>query len=93
MGIQEVSENNPMGLAVWPNPFSNQVNFVAGNLDTKNTTYINVVDMLGKTVLHYSYTNRSELKETLDLSSLSSGVYFIKINNNTNQAVHRVVKD
>jgi len=93
VGIQQVSQNNPVALSVWPNPSSGQLNFTAGNLNSKNPTLVNVVDMLGKTVLHYSYSNKSELKETLDLSELSNGVYFIKVSNATNQSVHRIVKD
>jgi len=93
VGIQQVSQSNPVGLMVWPNPFSNQINFVVGNLNSKTPTLINVVDMLGKTVLQYSYSNKSELKEMLDLSSLNNGVYFIKVINDNNQSVHRVVKD
>ena len=93
VGINQVSQSNPMALTVWPNPFSNQVNFMVGNLNSKDATLVNVVDMLGRTVLHFNYSNKSELKETLDLSPLSNGVYFIKVSNDNNQSVHRVVKD
>lgn len=93
VGIKQVSQNNPVGLVVWPNPFADQLSFAVGNLNSKNTTYVNVLDVLGKTVMQYSYSNKTELKETLDLSNLSNGVYFIKVSNSTNQSVHRLVKD
>ena len=93
VGIKQVSQVNPMDLQVWPNPFSNKLSFSVGNLNSKNTTAINVIDVLGKTVLQLNYANKSELRESIDLSGLTSGVYFIKVNNDNKQSVHRIVKD
>ena len=93
VGLKQVSANNPVGLAVWPNPFNNQVNFEVNNLNNKTQTLLSVVDLLGNTVMHYNYSGKSELKESLDFSSLSNGVYFIKIVNDAKQSVHRVVKN
>jgi hypothetical protein len=92
-GIKQVSQNNPIGLMVWPNPFSSQINFVVGNLNNKNTTLLTLMDVLGKTIVQYNFSNKSELKEMIDLSSLTKGIYFLKVNNDHNQSVHRVVKD
>lgn len=93
VGVSEVSENNPMGLSVWPNPFSDQVSFRVGNLNTSDATVVRFVDLLGHVVLENSYTNKSQLKETLDLSALSNGVYFVKVTNDSRQSVHRIVKN
>jgi len=93
VGIKQVSQSNPVALTVWPNPFSGQVNLAVGNLNSRTPTDVTVVDLLGNLVLHVKYINRSELKETLDLSSVSNGVYFIKVNNSDKQSVHRVVKN
>jgi len=93
VGIQQVSASNPVALSVWPNPSLGQVNFAVGNLNSKTATLVNVIDMLGKTVLKHSYAGKTELKEILDLSLLENGVYFIKVSNDNKQSVHRIVKD
>lgn len=93
VGVKQVSTNNPVGLSVWPNPFNDHLNFEVNNLNNKTQTLLSVVDLLGNTVMHSNYSGRSELKESLDLSGLSNGVYFIKIVNDAKQSVHRVVKD
>lgn len=93
VGISQISENNPMGLSVWPNPFSDQMSFRVGNLNSSDATLVRIVDLLGHVVLENSYTNKSQLKEMLDLSALSNGVYFVKVTNDSKQSVHRIVKN
>lgn len=91
--INSVSQNNPIGLAVWPNPFSDQINFSVGNLNNAVPTTVTVMDVLGKVVLKNTYSNKQELKELIDLSSVNKGLYFIKVSNDSNQSVYRIVKD
>ncbi|MCW3075727.1 MAG: hypothetical protein JWO32_336 [Bacteroidetes bacterium] len=93
VGINQVSQNNPVGLTVWPNPFNNEVHIAAANLLPSALTTLKVVDVLGKTVFTAVYTNKTELRDNLNLSNLSSGVYFISITNNNQHAVYRIVKD
>jgi hypothetical protein len=93
VGLQQVSQSNPVALNVWPNPSSGQLNFTAGNLNSGKMISVSVLDMLGRTLLQFNYNNRTELKESLDVSSLNDGVYFIKVSNDNKQAVHRLVKN
>ena len=93
VGINQISKNNPVGLAVWPNPFTNQINFAANNLNSESLTEVKIVDVLGKTISQTNYNHKSELNETLDLSKLSSGMYFITISNNSKQSVYRIIKN
>lgn len=93
VGISEISQNNAVGLSVWPNPAGNQVNFSVNNLDAGNVTKLTVTDILGKPVMQSSYYAKTELKETIDLSNISTGVYFIKVTNNNKQSVYRIVKN
>ena len=92
VGIVANSKNNPVGLSVWPNPFNSQVNFSAGNLQ-ESLTEVKVLDVLGKTVYQKNYTNKTELNETLDLSGISAGVYFITLSNNNRNSFYRIVKN
>ena len=93
VGINQISKNNPVGLSVWPNPFTNQLNLSAGNLKSESITDLKIIDVLGKSVYQSNFLNKTELNETLDLSGLSAGVYFISITNNNNQAVYRIIKN
>ncbi len=93
VGLSSLSKSNPIGLSVWPNPFSGQVNFAVGNLQAESLTEVKVIDVLGKVILQKNYTNKTELNETLDLSGVSTGVYFINVTNNNKTAFYRVVKN
>jgi len=93
VGLNSLSKNNPIGLSVWPNPFTNQLNFAVGNLKTESNTEVKIMDVLGKTISQYSYTNKTELNETIDLSNVSNGVYFLKVTNNNKQSVYRIIKN
>ncbi len=93
VGLSQLSKNNPVGLSVWPNPFNNQVNFAVGNLQANANTEIKILDVLGKTVYQKNYSNKTELNETLDLSNVSDGVYFINVTNSNNHSVYRIVKN
>ncbi len=93
VGIKAQSASNPVGLTVWPNPFNNQFNISALNLNAESNTYLKIVDVLGKVILQTTYTKKTELHETIDLTNISQGVYFVSLVNNNKQAVYRVVKD
>lgn len=93
VGLSPVSQNNPVALNVWPNPANSQLNIAAVNLNSQSATQLTITDVLGKVVLQSSYANKSELKETLDLSGFSKGFYFVKVMNDDKQAVYRIVKD
>ncbi len=92
-GIREISKCNPIGLAVWPNPFSSQFDLVAGNLKSSSPVIVKVMDVLGKTILTNQYTNRTELRETINLSDVDPGIYFISVTNDNLSSVYRTVKE
>jgi hypothetical protein len=92
-GIRQNSLSNPLDLAVFPNPFSTELNIRAWHLNTSLPAELKVCDMLGKTVMQISFSNKNELDESLNLPALSKGVYFITLTNNSRQSVYRVVKD
>jgi hypothetical protein len=93
VGLRKNSQNNPAGLYVWPNPFNNEFNLIAGNLSGTSATTLKIVDVLGKTVLLNNYNNVSELKEIINLTGVSRGVYFVSITNNDKHSVYRIVKE
>lgn len=71
-------------LSIYPNP-------------VKHTLNISIMDAVGKT---YTISNtlgqimtKGDFTETLDVSSLSSGVYFLQINTETDRLIKRFVKE
>lgn len=66
-----VSENESMNINVYPNPAESLVNVTAEGL--KNAE---LIDMMGRII---SRNESSETMMTIDLSSLTSGIYFLRI--------------
>lgn len=93
VGVHEISTNNAMGLSVYPNPSHGKFTIAASNLNASHETKVVVHTILGKTIFEASYNNKTELKETLDLSNFSQGMYFVKVSNDSKQSVYRVIKD
>lgn len=93
VGLSQVSQNNAMGLTVWPNPFNSTIYISAGNLISSANTRVEVRDVLGKLVLSADFNNKTELHESFDFSLLSQGVYFIQVSNNNKNSAYRIVKN
>jgi len=76
--IEEQSGN--YNLSVFPNPAKNQLYLKS----TKELGNVTITDIIGRTV-YINKTSESELE--IDLTSLNSGVYFIKIENYTSKFI------
>lgn len=94
--IKSPSSVSPIGLLaskrsidakVFPNPTNSLLN-VEFKIATGTKATISIENMLGQTV--YSFETMDE-KNRLDISSLSNGVYFIKIVSTEGQSVQRLV--
>ncbi|WP_418511510.1 M14 family zinc carboxypeptidase [Corallibacter sp.] len=80
-------------ISVYPNPFNNTIQVKLNNINT--SVGINVYDISGRSVL--SLENQSPINNEIlvtNLSSLSSGTYFIKVTENTTQShiIKRIIK-
>lgn len=85
MGTNEV---NPPGLAVYPNPFTNEIKiklpeYIKGNYDFK------VSDITGKTIYR---KNQNERSFVWNGSSLPKGIYILSIESNGKTIAKKVVK-
>ena len=74
-------------ITVYPNPSNGLVTISYGNFEP---TQIEVYDISGKLILTKENLNVSET--SLDLSSASQGIYFIKISSNNQNIVKRIIK-
>ena len=86
--------NEVASSSVYPNPFSDFVNVAISTGDLDKTATIKVVNYLGQQVFTHtlSVTASSEVSTSLNLSNLSSGVYFLTVETNNSRETMKVVK-
>jgi hypothetical protein len=82
-GVLSTSENNISGLKVYPNPAKNVLNITS---DSNEVKQVEVYNVLGKLVLSTKATNAP-----VNISSLASGVYVVKVTEEGKTASRRLV--
>ena len=75
-------------LAVYPNPVVDVVNVTVKNVGT--TLFVRVTDQLGKVVLENQANQTNEMR--LNLSGLSSGVYFVTVTTGSDTYTQKLIK-
>ena len=76
--------NSESSISVFPNPTTGIVNIISHNTKIES---ISVFDISGKTLQN----NASFAGTTLDLSWLSNGIYFVKIQTPSEQVTHKII--
>jgi hypothetical protein len=91
---QAISANNDFSawkVSLYPNPAANEV-----FLDTKGfsgkTDFV-LLDMSGKTILNQSWEADGDEVRSLNLQSLSSGLYLFHLKNGINNASGKIIKE
>lgn len=94
VGIEQANNNN-LGLSVYPNPASNQIVIETASTNAAGKPHsIKIFNAVGQEVLKSSsdtYWNNDQ--STIDISSLSSGVYFIQLFDGKNSGQAKFVKE
>ena len=85
-GTENVDEYGQASLNLYPIPTHNVLNL---NADLQGRTEVMVLDMNGRTVKHFVVNGLNEMR--LNVSDLQSGVYFIRVSNETTNAVSKFV--
>ena len=85
VGIESLDIQNT--IAVYPNPASENVNVVIGELDP--TTQLILIDNLGRTIYQVKPTNNTSI---IDVQSLAKGVYTLIISTENNTVNKKIVK-
>ena len=86
-GIDEVNGNN---IEVYPNPSNGQFNITLST--AQETSYeLTLVNALGVMVLNKSIEVNGMHSESMDVSNLSEGVYYLYMRNNENSIIRKVV--
>ncbi len=86
--IVNTNDANHANIEVYPNPFNNNVTV---SLVDNTPATIEVVTMEGVNVYNITTNNNSSFAN-INLTQLTSGVYFIKVTQNGNTAVQKLVK-
>lgn len=93
--LPKVLQNNKESiLKTYPNPTREYLNLELQNVNNKKTG-VTIYDIKGKEVLSKEFENISpsgSMKETLDIRTLSSGVYFIQIINGDFRMTKKIKK-
>ena len=82
-------ESNNADFSISPNPAKNLVK-LRFNKNTNNSIAIRVLDIQGKLV----FKSKNQLKNSIteiDVSHLKSGLYFLKVNDDTNQLTKKLI--
>ena len=80
----KIQESSIEGLSLYPNPVTNGREYIATKNDTEKE--IQIFDVLGKKVFYTQLNSRE-----LNLTSLSPGVYIIKIREEESSATRKLI--
>jgi hypothetical protein len=88
-GINNVS--NHENIQLFPNPASEKITITSGNTINSNVL-VNIVDVAGRVAQTASFNNlTANGQQTIDISKLAKGVYFVKINSANSEMVEKLV--
>lgn len=89
--VNRISDDLNANLAVFPNPNTNGLVNLQFNLKEASDMNIAVLDVTGKVVFNGFIKAATSGTKTIDLSSLSSGVYVIKVSSDAGFATKKLV--
>ncbi len=85
LGLAEVTSDK---IKIAPNPFTGLVTIQLNKIDF--TAKANIIDITGKSLLSFKLNSESNI---LDLSSLSCGIYFCRIQSNSKTETIKIIKN
>ena len=77
-------------ISVYPNPSSDRITVETKNVDFYKNSSVTILNIQGQQLIQQSLNNN---KAVLDVSSLSNGIYFLKINSESGNVVRKFVKE
>ncbi len=86
---QSTTQHSNNQWEIFPNPTNNNI-VIEGICNEKSK--ITILDNLGKEIMSPIITNSGFISETIDLRKFENGIYFVKINNDQEQKITKVIK-
>ena len=90
VGIEEY-DNNPYNIKTYPNPFNDNIS-ISGDNFNMTSVKITILNILGQEVFSTLETPNKTLNKKLNLSNLTKGIYFIRIETEEHSVIRKVVK-
>ncbi|MFD0932725.1 S8 family serine peptidase [Psychroflexus salinarum] len=79
-------------IAFWPNPVKNKLNITSAEFDLTKNTRISIYDMVGRKVIDKKdFSSTSNL--SIDTSTLSKGIYILKLTDGAQSIQKRIIKE
>ncbi len=77
---------------IYPNPFTNSIN-IDLNIEKNGTLLIDIYDITGKIVTNLinENVNTGSFSKHFSLNNLNNGIYFIKITQNNNSVISKII--
>jgi hypothetical protein len=88
--LSDIEEENQQ-VQIFPNPFGDKINISITN-SYIGKIHITILNTIGQIVWENSNISDGQTKLEVDLSSMSSGIYFIQIENNQGRTIKKVLK-
>jgi len=88
VGIEE--SENISGITIFPNPATNQLTIESGQLKINS---IEIYDVLGQKCLTPTLSKGEGVSASIDVSELSAGIYFVKVQGGKEERVVKFVKE
>jgi len=89
VGIEDVVQQNTI-LNAYPNPATNRITVIFNALS--DNTVISIINLTGQEVTRKQInTTKGLSEESIDLSSLARGSYFLQVKSDNNNSVQRIV--
>jgi hypothetical protein len=85
LGIEDTHTNTTAGIALYPNPVTDLLHI---NYDTDKIDFIELTDVVGRIIL----SEQNFVGNTINMTSLSQGIYFLKATANGQTTTHKVIK-
>jgi hypothetical protein len=82
--LANISENSEIGtFNIYPNPTNGMLNIPLGT-DTLNTVNVKFITLAGQTAFESVYKGLGQNKISINVSTLSSGIYFVEVSVGSN---------
>ena len=84
VGIEEINKNN-VDIVLYPNPVTDllHIRYSADKIDL-----LNITDVVGRTII----SEQDFVKNSIDLSAFTQGIYFLKATVNGQTSIHKFIK-
>ena len=87
LGIDEFGVGN---FSIYPNPNKGQFN-VSLNSSSSNKINVSVYDVRGRIIYDTTFENRSNFNQSINLNSVQSGMYLVKVSDGDKQATKKII--